>query len=93
METENRELFALITVLLLLLLQRSSLDLAMQLILLRRLRRRRAHFRFMNSLRLMYIFCRAHHVLPARQPRRAWAFPRPQNWFQQLLNDRALDML
>lgn len=27
----------------------------------------------------------------ARNPRRIWVLPRPQLWFQQLLNDRALD--
>ena len=62
-----------------------------QYFVLRRMRRRRLRLRFLHLLQLLYLFHRARRMLVGRQPRRAWVFPRPQNWFQQLLNNRALD--
>ena len=40
---------------------------------------------------MLYLFYRNRRLQVARGPRRAWVFPRPQNWFQELLNSRALD--
>ena len=78
----------LIAIILVLLIQRSQIDLAIQYFVLRRMRRRRLRLRFLHSLQLLYLFHRARRMLVGRQPRRAWVFPRPQNWFQQLLNNR-----
>ena len=40
---------------------------------------------------MLYLFYRNRRLQVAHRPRRAWVFPRPQNWFQELLNSRALD--
>ena len=40
---------------------------------------------------MLYLFYRNHCLQVARRPRRAWIFPCPQNWFQELLNNRVLD--
>ena len=66
-------------------------QLAIQNFVLRRMRRRRLRLRFLQSLQLLYLFYRTRCLQVARRPRRAWVFPRPQNWFQELLNNRALD--
>ena len=66
-------------------------QLAIQNFVLRRMRRRCLRLRFLQSLQLLYLFYRTRCLQVARRPRRAWAFPRPQNWFQELLNNRALD--
>ena len=91
MDIHNREMHGLIAIILVLLIQRSQIDLAIQYFVLRRMRRRHLRLRFLHSLQLLYLFHRARRMLVGRQPRRAWVFPRPQNWFQQLLNNRALD--
>ena len=56
-----------------------------------RARRRRIQFRVLQTLRVLYLHCRHRRQLAARRrPRTAWVFPRPQNWFQGLLNNQAL---
>ena len=55
------------------------------------MRRRRLRLRFLQSLQMLYLFYRTRRMQVARRPRRAWVFPRPQNWFHELLNNRALD--
>ena len=55
----NREMNGLIAVVLELLIQQSSADLAIQHCILRRLRRRRLRLRFLHSLQLLYLFHRA----------------------------------
>ena len=90
MEDINRELFGLISVITLLIQPPPQLNLAIQHFILRRQRRRRLQLRFLQSLQLFYLYLRRRRLV-ARQPRRAWVFPRPQNWFQRLLNDRVLD--
>ena len=47
--------------------------------------------RFLQSLQTLYLFYRTRRLEVARWPRRAWVFPRPQNWFQELSNNRVLD--
>ena len=90
MEDINRELFGLISVITLLLQPPPQLNLAIQHFILRRQRRRRLQLRFLQSLQLFYLYLRRRRLV-ARQPRRAWVFPHPQNWFQRLINDRVLD--
>ena len=75
----------------LLLIRQYPVDLAIQNFILRRMRRRRLRVRFLQSLQMLYLFYRNRRLQVARRPRRAWIFPRPQNWFQELLNNRALD--
>ena len=53
--------------------------------------RRCLRLRFLQSLQMLYLFSRNRHLQVARQPRHIWVFPHPQNWFQELLNNRALD--
>ena len=72
-------------------IQQYLVDLVIQNFILRRMRRRHVRIRFVESLQILYLFYRNHHLQVARQPRRAWIFPHPQNWFQELLNNRALD--
>ena len=90
MEDINRELFGLISVITLLLQPPPQLNLAIQHFILRRQRSSRLQLRFLQSLQLFYLYLRRRRLV-ARQPRRAWVFLRPQNWFQRLLNDRVLD--
>ena len=78
MEIANRETYGLLAVVLLLLIRQYPVDLAIQNFL-------------SKSLQLLYLFYRTRRLQVARRPRRAWVFPRPQNWFQVLLNNRALD--
>ena len=78
----------LIAVILVLLIQRSSVDLGIRHFVLRR---RCLRLRFLHSLQLLYLFYRARRALVGHQPKRAWVFPRPQNWFKELLKNRALD--
>ena len=54
----------------------------------RRHRRRRFRLRYLQGLSALYLNLRARRQF-ARRPRRAWVFPRPQNWFQELLNNNA----
>ena len=75
----------------LLLIRQYPVDLAIQNFVLWRMRTRRLRLRFLQSLQLLYLFYRTRCLQVARRPRRAWVFPRPQNWFQELLNNRALD--
>ena len=55
------------------------------------MRRRRLRLRFLQSLQLLYLFYRTRRLQVARRSTRAWVFARPQNWFQELLINRALD--
>ena len=91
MEIANRETYGLLAVVLLLLIRQYPVDLAIQNFVLRRIRRRRLRVRFLQSLQLLYLSYRTRLLQVARRPRRAWVFPCPQNWFQELLNNRALD--
>ena len=91
MEIANRETYGLLAVVLLLLIRQYPVDLAIQNFVLRRMRRRRLRLRFLQSLQMLYLFYRIRRLQVARRPRRAWVFPRPQNWFHELLNNRALD--
>ena len=74
-----------------LLIRQYPVDSAIQNFILRRMRRRRLRLRLLQSLQMLYLFYRNRRLQVARRPRRAWVFPRPQNWFQELLNSRALD--
>ena len=49
--------------------------------------------RFFNAIAhsIYYITARRDNRPRARAPRSVWVLPRPQMWFQQLLNDHALD--
>ena len=91
MEIANRETYGLLAVVLLLLIRQYPVDLAIQNFVLRRMRRRRLRLRFLQCLQMLYLFYRTRRLQVARRPRLAWVFPRPQNWFQELLNNRALD--
>ena len=75
---------------LLLIIRQSSINITVQQFFSRRHRRRRFQLRYLQGLSAFYLHLRAHREL-ARRPRRVWVFPRPQNWFQQLLNNNALD--
>ena len=90
MDDTNRDLVSLISVILLLIVRQSPINITVQHFFARRHRRRRFQFRYLEGLSAFYLHLRARHEL-ARWPRRAWVFPRPQNWFQQLLNNNALD--
>ena len=91
MDIANRETYGLLAVVLLLLIRQYPVDLAIQNFVLRRMRRRRLRLRFLQSFQLLYLFNRTRRLQVVHRPRRAWVFPRPQNWFQELLNNRALD--
>ena len=54
-------------------------------------RKRRLRLRFLNAIIHCFHYLRMRRNVRARNPRRIWVLPRPQLWFQQLLNDRALD--
>ena len=86
MDIANRETYGLLAVILLPLIRQYPVDLAIQNFILRRMRRRRLRVRFLQSLQMLYLFYRNRRLQVARRPRRAWIFPRPQNWFQELLN-------
>ena len=90
MDDTNQDLVSLISVILLIIIRQSSINIAIQQFFARRQRRRRFQLRYLQSLSVFYLSLRARREL-ARQPRRAWVFPRPQNWFEQLLNNNALD--
>ena len=88
MEIANRETYGLLAVVLLLLIRQYQVDLAIQNFVLWRMRRRRLRLRFLQSLQLLYLSCFSCCICFIE---RAWVFPRLQNWFQELLNSRALD--
>ena len=91
MEIANRKTYGLLSVVVLLLIRQCQVDSAIQNFILRRLRRRRLQLRLLQSIQMLYLFYRNRYLQVARRPRRAWVFPRLQNWFQELLNSRALD--
>ena len=91
MEIANRETYGLLSVVLLLLIRQYPVDSAIQNFILRRMRRRSLRLRLLQSLQMLYLFYRNRRLQVACGPRHAWVFPRPQNWFQELLNSRALD--
>ncbi|CAH3132021.1 unnamed protein product, partial [Porites lobata] len=68
----------------------SSINITVQQFFARRHRRRQFRLRYLQGLSALYLNLRARRQF-ARRPRRAWVFPRPQNWFQELLNNNALD--
>ena len=90
MDDTNRDLVSLISVILLLIIRQSSINITVQPVFSKRHRRRRFQLRYLQGLSAFYLHLRACCEL-ARRPIRAWVFPRPQNWFQQLLNNNALD--
>ena len=47
--------------------------------------------RFMQKLAALYTYLRSRRLATRRKPRSAWVFPRPQNWFEELLTNRAVD--
>ena len=61
-------------------------DLAIQNFVLRRMRRRRLRLRLLQSLQMLYLLYRTPCLQVAHRPKRAWVFPCPQNWFQDVLN-------
>ena len=83
--------YGLLAVVLLLLIRQYPVNLAFQNFVLRRIHRRCLRLRFLQSLQMLYLFYRTHRLQVARQPGPAWVFSSPQNWFQELLNNRALD--
>ena len=89
----SRELASIVSLLLLILFRQSSSALVFQLFIQRRIRRRRLHLRFINTIAhsIYYLIARRNNQACARTPRSVWVLPHPQMWFQQLLNDRALD--
>ena len=91
MAIANRETYGLLSVVVVLLIRQCQVDSAIQNFILRRMRRRRLQLRLLQSLQMLYLFYKNCYLPVARRPRRAWVFPRLQNWFQELLNSRALD--
>ena len=47
--------------------------------------------RFMQELAALYTYLRSRRLATRRKPRSAWVFPRSQNWFEELLTNRAVD--
>ena len=90
MDDTDRDLVSLISVILLLIIRQSSLKITVLQFFARRHRRRRFRLRYLQGLSALYLNLRARRQF-ARRPRRAWVFPRPQNWFQELLNNNALE--
>ena len=90
---DSRELASIISLLLLILFRQSSTALLCQCFIQRRNTRRRLRLRFFNAIAhsIYYITARRNNRARARAPRNVWVLPRPQMWFQQLLNDHALD--
>ena len=87
MEIGNRETYGLLAVVLLLLIRQYPVNLAIQNFMLRGMRRRRLRLRFLQRLQMLYLYYGTRRLQVDRRPRRAWVFPRPQNWFQELLNN------
>jgi len=90
MDDTNRDVISLILVILLLIIRQSPINITLQQFFARRHRSRCLQLRYLQGLSAFYLHLRARREL-ARRPRRSWVFPRPQNWFQQLLNNNALD--
>lgn len=91
MAPTDDELNLLVSMFLLLFSRRLTTD-VLAYLFLRRARRGRIQFRVLQTLRVLYLLCRHRRQLAARRrPRTAWVFPRPQNWFQGLLNNQALE--
>ena len=89
----SRELASIISLLLLILCRRSSTALLCLCFIQRRIRRRRLRLRFINAIAhsIYYLTAQRNNRGCARAPRSVWVLPRSQMWFQQLLNDHALD--
>ena len=89
----SRELASIVSLLLLILFRQSSTSLLCPRFIQRRIRRRRVRWRSINAIihSAYYLIARRNNYTCARPPRSVWVLPRPQMWFQQLLNDRALD--
>ena len=89
----SRELASIILLTLLILCRRSSTALLCQCFMQRRIRRRRLRLRFINAIAhsIYYLTAQRNNRACARAPRSVWVLPRSQMWFQQLLNDHALD--
>ena len=89
----SRELASIILLLLLILCRRSSTALLCQCFIQQRIRRRRLRLCFINAIAhsIYYLTTQRNNCACARAPRSVWVLPRPQMWFQQLLNNHALD--
>ena len=93
-----RELAGIISLLLLILFRQSSTALLRQCFIQRRIRRRilcLLRLRFVNAIAhsIYYLTPRQNNCACERTPKSVWVLPCPQTWFQQLLNDHALDHL
>ena len=86
----HSELVLFISVFLLLFSQRSTTN-YLHYLFLQRARRRRVQFRVLHTIG-HYVSIIATGTNALLVNRRAWIFPRPQNWFQSLLNNRALEL-
>ena len=88
----EREQVILISIFILLFSRRlTSNYVAIIHLFLRMRRRRRMQLRFMQELAALYTYLRSRRLATRRKPRSAWVFPRPQNWFEELLTNRAVD--
>ena len=91
----SRELTSIILLLLLryILCRRSSTALLCRCFIQRRIRRRRLRLRFINAIAysIYHLTAQLNNRACAYAPRSVWVLPRPQMWFQQLLNNHALD--
>ena len=88
--TDDELVLLYILVFLLLFSQRSTTN-YLCFLFLQRSRRRRSQLRVLHALRLLCFHFRFRNQLATRRRRTARVFPRPQNWFQTLLNSRALE--
>ena len=83
-------LISLISVILLLITRQSFRNITVQqFLVLQGHQRRRFQLSCLQDLSAFYLNLRARCEL-ARRPRSTWVFPRPQNRFQQLLNNNIL---
>ena len=90
MDANGRDLAALLSVILLLVLNQPLANSTI-VFFLRRSRRRWARVRCLQILEAVFLHFRVRRNDFGQWPRSAWVLPRLQNWFQRLLNDRALD--
>ena len=91
----SRELATIISLLLLILFRQSSTALLCQCFKEQRIKRRRLCLRFINTIAhsIYFLTARQNNCAYACAPKSVWVLPRPQMWFQQLLNSHALDHL
>ena len=80
---------------LLLLFRHSSTALLCQCFIQQRIRRQRLCLHFINAIAhsIYYLTAQQNNCACAHAPKSVWVFPRPQMWFQQLVNGHALHHL